>query len=227
MEISLGRLARHKYLIAGAAMVVGAAIAAVYLGSTKDSVVADEQKSDVIAPGYLGATNFEDWELLCSPAAEDAIAPESFDTPDVGNAGTNAESACRVRYEAAAPQPADSNTGAPQAADTTVVLSVSLSLVGAAQSPALMLRLPATLKEGDTVTIRDRDAFTFDVVARDCSERECIAAASLSAEQWDGITRAAALEVVFPLDETQRVSVYVPTDGLGDALSALREAQAP
>jgi invasion protein IalB len=232
MLTNQGRLARRKPILIAAAVIGAAAIAAGYFGFVDRRIVTADTDGAVFAPGFVGASRFGDWEMLCTQAAEPAIAPESFDSPDTGANAAPAESTCRVRYEAVAQQTGDagaqkSETPADAEAEPRVILSVSLSRVGAGRSPALMLRLPATLSEGDPVIVRTRDEFALEVLARDCSADECIAAASLSEAEWERLVEANGFEIIFPLDETQRVSVVVSGNGLRDALAALDATHKP
>ncbi len=170
---------------------------------------------DLPEPGFVGTANFGDWELNCVPRAEMAPPPISFDRPDSSsdsNPGgdSSIESACRLRHEVLARA---GENGEP----SHVILAVHLSLVGPSMSPALMLRLPATLTEGDMVVLRTRDDFAVETLARDCSAEECVAASTLSEEEWDQIVGAESLQVVFRVDGVQLVSVDVSTEGLREA----------
>jgi invasion protein IalB len=227
-----GRLVRRSAILTAAAVLVVAGVAVVYFGFADRRIGTVDADGALFAPGFVGESRFGDWELLCTQAAEPAIAPDSFDSPDTGVNATPAVSTCRVRYEAVAQDAQDagaekSETPADAEAEPRVILSVSLSRVGAGRSPALMLRLPATLSEGDPVIVRIRDEFALEVLARDCSADECIAAASLSEEEWERLVEASGFEIIFPLDETQRVSVNVPSNGLRDALAALDATHKP
>jgi invasion protein IalB len=224
----LTKYARHvpkKPLIA--AVVIFAAVAGALI-FVLSGIRLGNPLSDLasVAPGYIGESSFGDWRLICEPAAESPIAPETFDAPDAGPAPEMADSACRVRFEAFAPQEAKGETNAEEP-EPGVILVVNLSRVGPARSPALMLRLPPTLKEGDTVTIRGRGEFSLEILARNCSAEECVAAGTLSETDWNRLTGETGLQAVFPLDETQRVAVDISTEGLRDALTALDATQPP
>jgi invasion protein IalB len=176
---------------------------------------------DLPEPGFVGTAAYGEWELICAPRAEMAPAPITFDQPDSNPSESAAtESACRLRHEVLT-RPAED--GAP----SHVILAVHLSLVGPTERPALMLRLPATLTEGDMVVLRTRDDFAVETLARDCSAEECIAASTLSEEEWERLVEADSLQVVFRVDGVQLVSVDISTDGLPEVQAALKAAQAP
>ena len=180
--------------ILGGGFLVFGAIALLYFNrSNMASAV------DLPAPGFVGATAYGDWELICAPRAEMAPAPLTFDqTESEWLDASAAESACRLHHEVLSHPAAD---GAP----SQVILALNLSLVGPAERPALMLRLPATLTEGDTVVLRTRDDVVVETLARDCSAEECIAASTLSDEEWERLVGADALQAVFRVDGVQRV----------------------
>ena len=234
--------------IAIPALVVGAAALGAlsfFYGPTAVSNLAPENNAaPAVESGFVGASIFGDWELLCTPGPEHVPTPAPLDKPDLA-APAATESACRVRHEAIAarvPETAAGETAtAPDGTDSVatdaasapttaanppqVILTVSLSLVGPTKRPALMLRLPATLKPDDVVTLRDDDSFAIDAVVRECDEQECMAADSLTDEEWMRLVAADTLQVVFPFDETQLVSVDVGVNGLPAAVAALIEAQ--
>lgn len=221
---SQGRLVRQRSIIIAAVVLGVAAVAIAYFGLADRRFGENDADPATYAPGYVGTSAFGDWVLICTPAAETATPPVSFDIPDAGAKANAIESTCRIRYEAYA---ANDQQSAAADQDPRVILDISLSRVGPNRSPALMLRLPPTLAEGDPVTIRTRGDFSFEVLARDCSAEECVAAGSLSEEEWDRLVEASGIQVVFPLDETQRVAVDVSDNGLRDALTVLEAAQAP
>ena len=202
------------YAILGGAIFVLAAIAFVYFTRTETMSAADLPE-----PGFVGAVGYGDWELICGLRAEMAPPPLTFDQPESETRNSSeGNSACGLRHEVVS-QP--SANGAP----AQVILAVHLSLVGPAERPALMLRLPATLNEGDSVSLRTREDVVVETLARGCSAEECIAASTLSDEEWNRLVGADALQVVFRADGVQLVSVDISTDGLPEALAALHAAQ--
>jgi invasion protein IalB len=201
-------------MLGGAIFLLGA-IALVYFFTRAENMSA----ADLPEPGFVGTANYGDWELICAQRAEMAPPLVAFDQPDSETAGAvETESACRLRHEVLSQAAAD---GAP----SQVILAAHLSLVGPAERPALMLRLPATLTEGDSVILRTRDDVVVETVARDCSTEECIAASTLTDQEWDRIIEADALQAVFRVDGSQLISVDISTDGLPEALAALHSAQ--
>jgi len=212
-RINLGVLAIA--ILGGGILVLGAL--ALFYFSRAESIAA----VDLPEPGFVGTAVYGDWELICAPRAEMAPAPITFDQPDSNpSESAAAESACRLRHEVLA-RPAEG------AAPSQVILAVHLSLVGPTERPALMLRLPATLTEGEMVVLRTRDDFEVETLARDCSVEECIAASTLSEEEWERLVGAASLQAVFRVDGVQLVSVDISTDGLPEVQAALKAAQAP
>ena len=229
-------------VVAGAAAL--GALSFFYGPAAVSNLAVDNVAAPAVESGFVGASIFGDWELICTPGPELAPAPAPLDRPNSA-APVATESACRVRYEAIAasvpevtPPPDAINPGtatpiapaATPAAPATVaapqvILTVNLSLVGPTKRPALMLRLPATLKADDVVTLRNGESFAIDAVVRECDEEECMAADSLTDEEWMRLVAADALQVVFPFDETQLVSVDVGVNGLPAAVAALIEAQ--
>lgn len=201
--------------LAGGAILILGALAFFYFGRAAPRI-----EVDLPNPGFVGESNYGDWELICAPRAQMAPALESFDSPEAEPVESDtAESACRLRHEVMA-------GGGEGGEPTHVILAVNLGLVGPSEGPALMLRLPASLTEGDAVILRDRDAFAVETLARDCSAQECVAASTLSNDEWDQLVNADSLQAVFRVDGVQLVSVDVSTEGLVDAQAALHAAQA-
>jgi len=200
--------------------VITLGVIAFFMFSGEDSI----DTGNLPQPGFVGTIEYDDWELICVPRAEMAPPPPSSDQPDLEpgtspNQSDAVESACRLRHEVMA---VDGENGEP----SQVILAVHLSLVGPSESPALMLRLPATLTEGDMVVLRTRDGFAVETLARDCSADECVAASTLSEREWGRLVDAESLQVVFRVDDVQLVSVDVGTEGLQNAHAALQAAQA-
>lgn len=201
--------------LGGVVLILGA-LALLYFGRSETIATIELPEA-----GYVGTAAYGDWELICAPRAEMAPPPITFDQPDsIPNETAPVESACRLRHEVLA-QPVED--GAPP----HVILAIHLSLVGPSERPALMLRLPATLTEGDMVILRTRDDFAVETPARDCSADECIAASTLSDDEWGQLVGADSLQAVFRVDGVQLVSVDISTDGLPEAQAALETVQAP
>lgn len=200
--------------IFGAGVFILGAIAFVFFSRTET-----QSAVDLPEPGFVGTTAYGEWELICAPRAEMAPPPLNFDQPESEwEDSEQTDSACRLRHEVLSP-PAEA-AAAPQ-----VILAIHLSLVGPAQHPALILRLPATLTEGENVILRTRDETVVETMARDCSAEECIAASTLSDDAWEWLVRANALQAVFRIDGVQLVSVDIGTEGLEQGRAALESAQ--
>jgi invasion protein IalB len=214
-------MARRSF-IAAAVFASGAVTAGLLYAAYESGLVTRlSMGADAPGPGFMGSSQFGDWELLCAGNAGAQMSAPPIDRPDETDAG--AETACRLRHEVRAPE-ADANSAAPP--PPQVLLTVSLSLVGPEKRPALMLRLPATLKPDDVVTLRSGENLAIDAAVRECDEAECMAADSLTDEEWANLVSADALQVVFALDDSQRVAVDVGVDGLPAAVIALNAAQA-
>jgi len=218
-------MTRRNLIIAASVFVGAAALGGLFLLRAPD--VSEVVDADPASPAAPGTTEFGDWQLICAPAAEPSLALDSFDTPDNAASAGQADSTCRIRHEARIVTQGDPGLLAAQNEPPRVILTVSLSLIGPARSPALMLRLPPTLTAGDPVTIRSPEKFEMKILARDCSEEECIAAGSLSDQEWDELRGAEALQIVFPIDEAQLVSVDVSTNGFKAAVAALEATPSP
>jgi invasion protein IalB len=177
-----------------------------------------------IAPGFIGMANFGQWRLICVPgparldglSATIAPAPASPAPPKARSAN-----ACRINQEMAAPvQNAGTGEGAGQ-----VIVAANFSLVGANQTPAAMLRLPATARPGDTVGLRFDDGAVAQTKVRDCGPRECLAAWTLADSDWEHLATARSLQVTFPATGRQWVLLDLPVQGLASAIAALKRAE--
>lgn len=170
---------------------------------------------DAVARGFIGVKAFGDWRLVC---ARGAAAQETVvhDSPVIDAKPAKPINACRINREvAAAQQPG------------RVVVSASLSLVGPQRRPALFLRLPATLAEGDPVVLQVNGAEALSTTVRDCTARQCVAAADLSRVQWNHVLAAQQLALRFPVGGRRDVLVSLGTDGLTMAAAAMAAAQTP
>jgi hypothetical protein len=89
-----------------------------------------------------------------------------------------------------------------------------------------MLRLPATARPGDTISLRFEDQSAINTIVRECAQ-ECIAAGDLTSADWAHLSTARSLQVTFPAAGRQRVLLALPTEGLADAIVALTHAELP
>jgi hypothetical protein len=92
--------------------------------------------------------------------------------------------------------------------------------------PALMLRLPPTVHAGDIITMRIDDSHTLRTPVRNCTDKECLAAASLTDDNWSDMQGAGSVQLALPIADNQRILVDLPMDGFQDAISAMMAAQA-
>lgn len=175
-----------------------------------------------IKPGYVGIAKFGAWRLICAPDTTPASSTEPV-KPQPAPAPPNpvdpappkvAANACRVNQEIAA-------TGHPE----QILLAANFGIVGPMRRPALMLRLPATARAGDTIVLRIDDTRVLRTPVRSCSDAECVAATGLSDEEWNELVAAGMVQIAFPIAAGQRVLVDVPMAGLEDATSAMNIAQ--
>ena len=132
----------------------------------------------------------------------------------IAEAPTNKEpgpaSACRLNQEISA-----------QDDPGRVVLAANFSTVGPMATPALLLRLPGTLRSGDPILVRIGEHTVLKTSVRDCAASECVAAGDLSEEEWSRIIAASDLQVTFPLSDGKLVYIKLAVDGLVDAAAAL------
>jgi invasion protein IalB len=178
-----------------------------------ESADASADNSDV-KPGYVGVAKFGAWRLICT--ATGSAAPQ-----DAGVAGTAVDPApktavnvCRVNQEIPAAGKKDQ-----------ILVAANFGVLGPMRRPALMLRLPPTVHAGDIITMRVDDAHTLRTPVRDCGEKECLAAASLSDDDWNDLTAAGTVEIAFPIADKQRILVDLPMNGIQDAVDAMTTAQ--
>jgi invasion protein IalB len=169
-------------------------------------------------PGFTGTTAFEKWKLICaaepqSEAVAGAVSAPDPATPEPAAPATHLVTTCRINQEVASKDRPDE-----------VIMAVNFSVVGAAQRPALMLRLPSTAKANSAIALRiDDNSMTIPV--RNCTDKECIAASELSDETWNRLLRASLLEISIPAAGGQFVLLDLSLKGFADAVDALTAAQ--
>jgi invasion protein IalB len=133
----------------------------------------------------------------------------------------SAANACRINQEmpenpASAPSPAQ--------VPGQVIVAVNFSLVGPRRTPSAMLRLPPTARAGDVIALRFDDSSVVKTMVRDCADSECLAAGTLSPEDWRHLSTTNSLQVTFPTLARQWVILNLPVQGLAAALDAYRRA---
>jgi invasion protein IalB len=176
-----------------------------------------------IAPGFIGVANFGQWRLICvpGPPSLDGLAADSEPLPQKTQANARKVNACRINQEMPAPQ---QGSGAGQGPGQ-VIIAANFSLVGEKRMPAAMLRLPSTARAGDTISLRFDDGAVVNTTVRDCAATECVAAGTLNAQDWEHLSQAKSLQVIFPAAGGQPVLLDLPVNGLSKAMAALDRAE--
>lgn len=177
----------------------------------------DGQGKQRIAPGFTGVAKFGEWRLICvpGPSTFDGLGP-NLSSGEQGAPKTPAGNACRINQEMPAPESAE--------ATRRVIIAANFSLVGPRHMPAAMLRLPATARPGDIISLRFEDQAVVNTMVRNCTATECLAAATLSPSDWAHLSDAKSLQVAFPALGRQWVLLNLPVDGLSAAMDALGRA---
>jgi invasion protein IalB len=103
-------------------------------------------------------------------------------------------------------------------------VAVNFSLVGPRRTPSAMLRLPPTAQAGDIITLRFDDSSVVKTMVRDCADTECLAAGTLSPEDWQHLSATNSLQVTFPALARQWVILNLPVQGLAAAIDAFNRA---
>jgi invasion protein IalB len=89
-----------------------------------------------------------------------------------------------------------------------------------------MLRLPPTARAGDVITLRFDDSSVVKTMVRDCADTECLAAGTLTPEDWQHLSATNSLQVTFPALARQWVILNLPVQGLAAAIDAFDHADA-
>ena len=162
-----------------------------------------------ISEGFVGMADFGAWRLICVPGPN-----VSLSAPGGDEAQSAKNNACRLNQEVPAPEE-----------PSRILLAANLSVVGPLEKPALMLRLPATFRPGDSIALRIDEDLAVRTAVRDCTTSECVAASDLSDENWDRLIGAQSLQIMFPIRDGKIVFLNLGVDGLSDAAGALARAQ--
>jgi invasion protein IalB len=215
---------RRTLILLGMALAV-IMFAALYfaLGAPAPSaLLALARGGDRITPGFIGVAEFGRWRVICIPGPSSL---DSLDTstapspqPNVKPSGGNA---CRINQEM--PASAESPTGP---LPSQVIVAVNFSLVGPRRTPSAMLRLPPTAQAGDVITLRFEDSSVVKTMVRDCAPTECLAAGTLTPQDWQHLSTTNSLQVTFPALARQWVILNLPIQGLAAAIDALHSADA-
>ena len=226
--------------IGGTLALVAIAVLYLALGAPRPAELLAMVRGDTrIAPGFIGMANFGRWRLICVPGPPSLDGLNAAAAPAPDNAATvkvPTGNACRINQEIAAPglpglgqnavreQTAGRTPDQPPAA---VIIAANFSLVGPKRTPAAMLRLPATARAGDAISLRFDDETVITTIVRDCAATECLAAGTLSDSDWAHLSAAKSLRVTFPAAGRQWVLLDLPVEGLAAAVAALSRAELP
>ena len=224
---------RRTLILFGVALAV-AALAAFYfmMGAPAPAeLFAMVRGGQRIAPGFVGVVEFGRWRLICVPgpppldglgasAASSKTAQPAAAAPGNGNA-------CRINREM--PASGENSTAAPQVQAQVpgqVIVAVNFSLVGPRRTPSAMLRLPPTARAGDIIALRFDDLSEMKTMVRDCDANECLAAGTLTPDDWQHLSATNSLQLTFPALARQWVILNLPVEGLAAAIDALMNADA-
>ena len=177
-----------------------------------------------VTMGFVGMARFGRWRLICvpGPARDEALAAAAASPGAAKAAKTNS---CRINQEMPASPPNTDSAAASSPASQPVIVAANFRLVGPKRMPAAMLRLPVTARPGDPVSLRFEDGANVPTPVRDCAKSECLAAGTLTQADWDHLSIAKTLRVMFPATGRQWVMLDLPLDGLAAAIAALERAE--
>src|SRR5882762_10167959 len=86
------------------------------------------------------------------------------------------------------------------------------------RTPSAMLRLPPTARSGDVITLRFDDLSELKTMVRDCDANECLAAGTLTPDEWQHLSATNSLQIMFPALARQWVILNLPVEGLPAAM---------
>jgi len=221
---------RRTLILLGAALAV-VALAALYFAlgvPTPSALFAMARGGQRITPGFVGVAEFGRWRVICipGPSSLDALDASAAPTPQPG-VKPSSGNACRINQEmpASGENPASAPAvQVPGRVAGQVIVAVNLSLVGTRRTPSAMLRLPPTARAGDVITLRFDDSSVVNAMVRDCADTECLAAGTLSPEDWQHLSATNSLQVTFPALARQWVILNLPVQGLAAAIDAYNRA---
>ena len=163
-------------------------------------------KGPIVTSGFQGVAEFGAWRLICAPAGGNGTAAEE-------SAGT-----CRVNQEVA--------IGEEPRTPKDVVVAANIGILGPEKLPALVLRLPATSRRGDTIGLRLENGYEVKTSVRDCTKEQCLAAGNLSQDDWNRLRASYTGQIRLPAVNGQLVLIDLKFEGLAAALAAMQKAQA-
>ena len=191
--------------------------------SIRARVFAVASGSAPVEPGFIGIADFGQWRLICVPAPNmmAGLGPLAQSGAPASSSASSGN-ACRINREMAAP-PQTATIGTTES-PSDVILAANFSLVGPKRVPAVMLRLPATARAGDAISLRFDDQTAINTMVRECAT-ECLATGDLTSAEWAHLSTAKSLKVMFPAAGRQWVLLDLPTEGLSEAILALDRAE--
>jgi invasion protein IalB len=213
---------RWTGLIIGALAAVTAAGLYGFIYSTLSSgIFAAMAGGQRIEPGFIGVADFGRWRLICIPGPPTLDGVNPTETSASAGQPKQSGNSCRINQEIAEP---DEENAAAQTEQNPrrVIIAANFSLLG--RQPAIMLRLPATARDGDVITLHFDNRASVTTIVRDCKPEECVAAGSLTSADWSRLSATKTLQVSFPVLHRQWVLLNVPVDGLSTAIAALSRA---
>ena len=214
----------RRSVLLGIVVAVAAGAAVSYVGaSLRPGLLALGKDQPRIEPGFIGVADFGKWRLICVPAPSmmEGLGPLAQPGAPPAPVRKATGNSCRINGEMAAPAAApDSKASSP------VIFAANFSLVGPKRMPAAMLRLPATARPGDAISLRLDDQSAIKTIVRECAT-ECLAAGDLTSADWTHLSTTKSLQVTFPAPGGQLVLLDLPIPGLADALGALDRAETP
>jgi invasion protein IalB len=226
------KLRRNFTLVGSALAMVALAAAYVALGAPVPSeLFALARGGERIAPGFIGVAEFGRWRVICIPGPSSLDGLDASAGPAPQPAVKPSTNACRINQEMLAssgnPQAlprAQVLRQVPEEVPAQIIVAVNFSLVGLRRTPSAMLRLPATAQAGDVVTLRFDDSSVVKTTVRDCADHECLAAGTLSPEDWRHLFTTSSLQVILPAPARRWVILNLPVQGLAAALDAYNRA---
>jgi Invasion associated locus B (IalB) protein len=213
----------RRSFILGIIIAAVAAAAVSYVGASLRPVLFDFAKGTPrIEPGFIGIADFGKWRLICVPAPNmmEGLGPLAQAGASPAPAKAANANSCRINGEMAPPEAGSNANAAP------VIFAANFSLVGPKRMPAAMLRVPATARAGDAISLRFEDQTAITTIVRECAA-ECLAAGDLTGADWTHLSTAKSLQVTFPAAGGQRVLLDLPVQGLAEAVRALDRAEIP
>jgi len=220
-------MTRRAWLMSGAVAAVTMAGLCFFLYSTLSSgIFAMTAGAQRIGPGFVGVANFGRWRLICMPGPPTLDGLDPADDSNPAAQPKNLGNSCRINQEISEPDQGRTEEPSPEQNQRRVIIAANFSRLGPRRLPAIMLRVPATAHNGDSIALRFDDQALVNTIVRDCQPAECLAAGSLSLTEWSRLSSTKTLHISFPVATRQWVLLNVSVDGLPAAMAALDRAEA-